>query len=132
MIAPSIKLQNLEDIESLIFNAIRREHLNKIILPAIKNGSVVLCDRFIDSTIVYQGIVGKVSEKDLLELHKTASDYNDPQLCDFLEGNFLNEQVKSIYELSEFCLISTNILCLSQHLYILGLILFMFTLELHS
>ena len=56
--------------ESLIFNAIRREHLNKIILPAIKNGSVVLCDRFIDSTIVYQGLVGKVKEKDLLELHK--------------------------------------------------------------
>ena len=56
--------------ESLIFNAIRREHVNKIILPAIKNGSVVLCDRFIDSTIVYQGLVGEVSEKDLLELHK--------------------------------------------------------------
>ena len=54
MIPPSIKLQNLEDIESLIFNAIRREHVNKIILPAIKNGSVVLCDRFIDSTIAYQ------------------------------------------------------------------------------
>ena len=56
--------------ESLIFNAIRREHINKIILPAINNGSVVLCDRFIDSTIVYQGLVGEVSEKDLLELHK--------------------------------------------------------------
>ena len=56
--------------ESLIFNAIRREHINKIILPAIKNGTIVLCDRFIDSTIVYQGLVGEVSEKDLLELHK--------------------------------------------------------------
>ena len=56
--------------ESLIFNAIRREHINKIILPAIKDGSVVLCDRFIDSTIVYQGLAGEVCEKDLLELHK--------------------------------------------------------------
>ena len=56
--------------EALIFNAIRREHINKIILPAIENGTVVLCDRFIDSTIVYQGLVGKVKEKDLLELHK--------------------------------------------------------------
>ena len=44
--------------ETLIFNAIRREHINKIISPAIKNGAVVLCDRFIDSTIVYQGLVG--------------------------------------------------------------------------
>ena len=56
--------------EALIFNAIRREHINKIILPAIENGTVVLCDRFIDSTIVYQGLVGEVKEKDLLELHK--------------------------------------------------------------
>ena len=56
--------------ETLIFNAIRREHINKIILPAIENGTVVLCDRFIDSTIVYQGLAGEVSEKDVLELHK--------------------------------------------------------------
>ena len=56
--------------EALIFNAIRREHISKVILPSIEDGSVVLCDRFIDSTIVYQGLVGKVSEKDLLELHR--------------------------------------------------------------
>ena len=56
--------------ESLIFNAIRREHINKIIMPAIKNGAVVLCDRYIDSTIVYQGLVGQVNEKDLLDLHR--------------------------------------------------------------
>ena len=56
--------------ETLIFNAIRREHINKIISPAIEDGAIVLCDRFIDSTIVYQGLVGKVSEKNLLELHK--------------------------------------------------------------
>ena len=56
--------------ESLIFNALRREHINKIIFPAIEHGAVVLCDRFIDSTIVYQGLVGEVTEKDLLELHR--------------------------------------------------------------
>ena len=56
--------------ESLIFNAIRREHINKIILPAIEDGDIVLCDRFIDSTIVYQGLVGNVSEKELLDLHR--------------------------------------------------------------
>ena len=71
--------------ESLIFNAIRREHVNKIILPAIKNGSVVLCDRFIDSTIVYQGLVGEVSEKDLLELHKKYCYNLYPDITFFLE-----------------------------------------------
>ena len=71
--------------ESLIFNAIRREHVNKIILPAIKNGSVVLCDRFIDSTIVYQGLVGEVSEKDLLELHRKYCYNLYPDITFFLD-----------------------------------------------
>ena len=70
--------------ESLIFNAIRREHINKIILPAVRNGSVVLCDRFIDSTIVYQGLVGEVCEKDLLELHKKYCYNLYPDLTFFL------------------------------------------------
>ena len=71
--------------ESLIFNAIRREHINKIILPAIKDGSVVLCDRFIDSTIVYQGLVGEVSEKDLLELHRKYCYNLYPDMTFFLD-----------------------------------------------
>ena len=71
--------------ESLIFNAIRREHINKIILPAIENGAVVLCDRFIDSTIVYQGLVGEVSEKDLLELHQKYCYNLFPDITFFLD-----------------------------------------------
>ncbi len=71
--------------ESLIFNAIRREHINKIILPAIEDGTIVLCDRFIDSTIVYQGLVGEVSEKDLLELHKKYCYNLYPDITFFLD-----------------------------------------------
>ena len=75
--------------ESLIFNAIRREHVNKVILPAIENGSVVLCDRFIDSTIVYQGIVGEVTERDLLELHKKYCYNLYPDITFFLNLKFV-------------------------------------------
>ena len=71
--------------ETLIFNAIRREHINKIILPAIEDGNVVLCDRFIDSTIVYQGMVGNVSEKDLLELHRKYCYNLYPDITFFLD-----------------------------------------------
>ena len=71
--------------ETLIFNAIRREHINKIILPAIEGGSVVLCDRFVDSTIVYQGLVGEVSEKDLLELHRKYCYNLYPDITFFLD-----------------------------------------------
>ena len=71
--------------EALIFNAIRREHINKVIKPAIANGKIVLCDRFIDSTIVYQGIVGKVDQSSLLQLHNTYCYNLYPSLTFFLK-----------------------------------------------
>lgn len=56
--------------ESLLFNALRREHINKIINPSLFKGDIVLCDRFIDSTIVYQGVGGEINQTLLLSLHK--------------------------------------------------------------
>ena len=56
--------------ELLLFNALRREHINKVILPSIEKGDVVLCDRFVDSTIAYQ-VYGKgVKIKFINFIHK--------------------------------------------------------------
>lgn len=41
--------------ELLLFNAARRDHVERVIAPALARGAVVLCDRFADSTRVYQG-----------------------------------------------------------------------------
>ena len=41
--------------EILLFFASRRHHLEKTLLPAINEGKIVICDRFTDSTIIYQG-----------------------------------------------------------------------------
>ena len=41
--------------ELLLISAARKDHLDKILLDALKNKKFVLCDRFTDSTIVYQG-----------------------------------------------------------------------------
>lgn len=41
--------------EALLYAASRSEHLQKTILPAINEGKIVLCDRFIDSSLAYQG-----------------------------------------------------------------------------
>lgn len=41
--------------EALLFAASRREHLVKKVLPALNAGKIVLCDRFIDSSLAYQG-----------------------------------------------------------------------------
>lgn len=44
------------ETEILLFTAARRDHLEKTILPALEAGKVVVCDRFADSTRVYQGV----------------------------------------------------------------------------
>jgi dTMP kinase len=45
--------------ETLLFAAARRDHLDSLIRPALAAGKWVICDRFIDSTRVYQGILGQ-------------------------------------------------------------------------
>ena len=55
--------------EFLCFAASRREHLKKIILPALSENKLVICDRFIDSSIVYQGMVGGLDEEIILKVH---------------------------------------------------------------
>ena len=41
--------------ESLLYAASRREHLQKTVIPALNEGKIVLCDRFLDSSLAYQG-----------------------------------------------------------------------------
>jgi dTMP kinase len=49
------------EAETLLFAAARDDHVHTVIEPALKQGIWVLCDRFSDSTRVYQGILGQVS-----------------------------------------------------------------------
>ena len=44
------------ETEILLFTAARRDHLERTILPALENGKIVICDRFADSTRMYQGV----------------------------------------------------------------------------
>jgi dTMP kinase len=50
--------------ELLLFNAARRDHVERVIAPALEAGHVVLCDRFADSTRVYQGTVREAPASD--------------------------------------------------------------------
>ncbi|MDP2087175.1 MAG: dTMP kinase [Gemmobacter sp.] len=44
------------EAEALLFTAARRDHLERTIRPALARGAIVICDRFADSTRVYQGV----------------------------------------------------------------------------
>jgi dTMP kinase len=46
------------EMEALLFAAARSDHVEQVIRPAVERGSIVLCDRFMDSSRVYQGVTG--------------------------------------------------------------------------
>ena len=60
------------NMEALLFAAARADHVERVIRPALLNGTTVLCDRFYDSTRVYQGITGKVELSFLKALEEVA------------------------------------------------------------
>lgn len=51
------------DVEAMLFAAARDDHVRCTILPALDTGKWVICDRFTDSTRVYQGILGQVDPR---------------------------------------------------------------------
>ncbi len=61
-------------MEAILFAAARNDHVEEIIRPALAQGKVVLCDRFMDSSRVYQGVTGNL-EPDFIEtLQRVAID----------------------------------------------------------
>ena len=65
------KKSNISVIEEiLLLMAGRLDHINNVIKPALKNGKIVISDRFADSTFVYQGYVNNYGLKKTQELHK--------------------------------------------------------------
>ena len=47
-------------MEAILFAAARADHVDQVIRPAIERGAIVLCDRFVDSGRVYQGVTGNL------------------------------------------------------------------------
>lgn len=66
--------------EALLVNAARRDHLEKLIRPALERGEWVICDRFADSTRVYQSIEGGVAPETLLWLEREVLGNTRPAL----------------------------------------------------
>lgn len=66
--------------ETILFAAARRDHVETVIGPALRNGLVVLCDRFTDSTRVYQGAVAGVEALLLDRLEMAATSGISPDL----------------------------------------------------
>jgi dTMP kinase len=60
--------------EALLFAAARADHVDKLIRPALEDGSWVLCDRFVDSSLAYQGGAGGLGIENIREINAFAVD----------------------------------------------------------
>jgi dTMP kinase len=60
--------------EALLFGAARADHVARIILPALEAGTWVVCDRFLDSSVAYQGGADGLGDDAIRALHAVGSD----------------------------------------------------------
>ena len=67
-------------MEALLFAAARSDHVEQVIRPAIERGAIVLCDRFMDSSRVYQGVTGGLAPDYMATLERVAINGMVPDL----------------------------------------------------
>ncbi|WP_321391201.1 dTMP kinase [Emcibacter sp.] len=72
--------------ETLLHYAARAEHLETTILPALRRGAWVICDRYADSTLAYQGYGQGQDVDKIIQLHKLVTDDFWPDLTLLLDG----------------------------------------------
>lgn len=68
LLDPANDLDAMEQV--LLLNAARHNHVRKVIAPALRDGGVVICDRFVDSTRAYQGAAGGIDARTITDLHQ--------------------------------------------------------------
>jgi dTMP kinase len=73
------------ETEAILFAAARDDHVRNVIQPAIKSGTWVICDRFIDSTRVYQGALGNVDQRLIRSLERVTVGPAVPDLTFILD-----------------------------------------------
>ena len=71
--------------EALLYAASRRQHLVEKVLPVLKEDGIVICDRFIDSSLVYQGIGRGIGVDNIYNMNLFATDGILPDLTIFFD-----------------------------------------------
>lgn len=73
------------ECEALLYAASRVEHVREVIVPALECGKIVICDRFLDSSIAYQAYGRELGEGFIRQINEPASRLAMPQLTLLLE-----------------------------------------------
>lgn len=75
------------ETEALLYAAARSEHLREVILPALKKGQIVITDRFVDSTLAYQGGGRELGFEFIMSLHGLSAKDLYPDMTFFLDSD---------------------------------------------
>ena len=73
-----------DECEALLYAAARIQHLKEIVEPALSAGKLVICDRYVDSSLAYQGAARGLGEKYVKEINSVALESYPPDLTVFL------------------------------------------------
>ncbi|WP_020620804.1 dTMP kinase [Paenibacillus daejeonensis] len=71
--------------EALLYAAARRQHLVEKVIPALERGEVVICDRFIDSSLAYQGHARGLGMDEVGEINRFAVEGTMPDLTIYMD-----------------------------------------------
>ena len=71
--------------EALLFTAARRQHLAEKVIPALREGYIVICDRFVDSSLAYQGYARGLGIDHIWNMNQFAIEDCMPQLTIYLD-----------------------------------------------
>lgn len=71
--------------EALLYAASRRQHMAERVIPALKDGKVVICDRFVDSSLAYQGYARGLGINEVMKINEFAIEGHMPDFTLYLD-----------------------------------------------
>ena len=71
--------------QRLLYAASRRQHLIEKVLPVLESGDVIFCDRFVDSSIAYQGYARGIGEEGIREINQFATEGLEPDVTLYID-----------------------------------------------
>lgn len=74
--------------EALLYAASRRQHLVEKVIPALEKGQIIICDRFIDSSLAYQGYARHLGIDEVYAINEFAIEGHFPDTTIFLNLNY--------------------------------------------
>jgi len=85
LLSPESKITALTEL--LLYESCRAQHTKEIIIPAIKSGKIVICERYADATVAYQGFGRGLDIKMIMVLNKIATNNLVPDLTVYFDSD---------------------------------------------